>query len=176
MVAGFSTMNISENELKMMVLKACRGIGLPVAQAQEVAAAMAASPWALKQLLTQLAKPILTASFDFSIGLDIKNAHILRDFWACADAAYLASPRVCIRGVSSCDVTEALARYRGVSVVAQGEDLLVMVDERPMLKPARCEVAPDEWQQLETYAALTYVPETDASRLVGAGAGLTDND
>ncbi|HAJ83567.1 MAG TPA: DUF3726 domain-containing protein, partial [Rhodobacteraceae bacterium] len=34
----------------------------------------------------------------------------------------------------------------------------------------------DEWQQLETYAALTYVPETDASRLVGAGAGLTDND
>ena len=164
-------MNISENELKMMVLKACRGIGLPVAQAQEVAAAMAASPWALKQLLTQLAKPILTASFDFSIGLDIKNAHILRDFWACADAAYLASPRV-----SSCDVTEALARYRGVSVVAQGEDLLVMVDERPMLKPARCEVAPDEWQQLETYAALTYVPETDASRLVGAGAGLTDND
>jgi len=60
--------------------------------------------------------------------------------------------------------------------VAQGEDLLVMVDERPMLKPARCEVAPDEWQQLETYAALTYVPETDASRLVGAGAGLTDND
>jgi len=36
-------MNISENELKMMVLKACRGIGLPVAQAQEVAAAMAAS-------------------------------------------------------------------------------------------------------------------------------------
>ena len=96
--------------------------------------------------------------------------------WACADAAYLASPRVCIRGASSCDVTEALARYRGVSVVAQGEDLLVMVDERPMLKPARCEVASDEWQQLETYAALTYVPETDASRLVGAGAGLTDND
>ena len=69
-----------------------------------------------------------------------------------------------------------MSRYRGLSVVAQGEDLLVMVEERPMLQSARYEVDPDEWHQLEIYAELTYVPETDASRLVGAGAGLTDND
>ena len=29
---------------------------------------------------------------------------------------------------------------------------------------------------LNKYAALTYVPETDQSRLDGAGAGLNDND
>tara|TARA_B100000780_G_scaffold147168_1_gene102845 strand:- start:620 stop:1129 length:510 start_codon:yes stop_codon:yes gene_type:complete len=169
-------MNISSNELKMAVLKACRGVGLPIAQAQDVAAAMAPSPWALKQLLTQLAKPMRTASFDFSAGLEVKNAYILRDFWVCVDAAYLAVPWVCLRGVIPCNVTEALAHYGGVSIVMQGADLLVRVEERAMLQPVRCEVDPDEWHELGLYAALTYVPETNASRLVGAGAGLNDND
>jgi len=36
---------------------------------------------------------------------------------------------------------------------------------------------PDElWRQTEMLAARTYVPATAASRLAGAGAGLTDND
>lgn len=32
------------------------------------------------------------------------------------------------------------------------------------------------WAQWQTWAAQTYVPATDQSRLSGAGAGLTDND
>ena len=34
----------------------------------------------------------------------------------------------------------------------------------------------DEWDALERYACLTYVEATEASRLAGAGAGLSDND
>jgi len=37
-------------------------------------------------------------------------------------------------------------------------------------------VADDLWQRASSHAAKTYVPATEASRLKGAGAGLTDND
>lgn len=33
-----------------------------------------------------------------------------------------------------------------------------------------------DWQRLEAWAHKTYAPATDASRVSGAGAGLTDND
>ena len=32
------------------------------------------------------------------------------------------------------------------------------------------------WREIEDLAANTYVQETEQSRLMGAGAGLTDND
>ena len=41
--------------------------------------------------------------------------------------------------------------------------------------PARA-VSASAWKTLETLAGQTYVPESDASRLAGAGAGITDND
>jgi hypothetical protein len=37
-------------------------------------------------------------------------------------------------------------------------------------------VDPDEWRVLEEFAARTYVPATDVSRLRGAGAGILDAD
>ena len=46
----------------------------------------------------------------------------------------------------------------------------------PPLRRSRLTLPDDlaaDWQRL---AARTFVPETDASRLAGAGAGLTDND
>ena len=38
------------------------------------------------------------------------------------------------------------------------------------------EIGDAQWQALTGYAARTYVPETDQSRLRGAGAGDIDND
>lgn len=35
---------------------------------------------------------------------------------------------------------------------------------------------PDSWNRLNSYAHRTYAPATDESRLLGAGAGLSDND
>lgn len=47
----------------------------------------------------------------------------------------------------------------------------------PEAKPLGArEVGQPLWQALEIWAARTYVPATEASRLAGAGAGLTDND
>ena len=40
----------------------------------------------------------------------------------------------------------------------------------------RVEIDDDLWCEAEALAAKTYVPESDDSRLTGAGAGLSDND
>ncbi|WP_107495054.1 DUF3726 domain-containing protein [Thalassobius sp. I31.1] len=41
---------------------------------------------------------------------------------------------------------------------------------------SRATPAPEAWDTLNTYAHKTYAPATEASRLAGAGAGLSDND
>jgi len=41
---------------------------------------------------------------------------------------------------------------------------------------SRSNLTPDLYARLSHYAARTYAPATDASRLAGAGAGLSDND
>ncbi|MEP3344961.1 MAG: DUF3726 domain-containing protein [Litoreibacter sp.] len=40
----------------------------------------------------------------------------------------------------------------------------------------RGNICPDVWGKLNTFAQRTYAPATEASRLLGAGAGATDND
>jgi len=42
--------------------------------------------------------------------------------------------------------------------------------------PNRCKVADDVWNRLEELTYLTYAPATEESRVLGAGAGLSDND
>ena len=46
----------------------------------------------------------------------------------------------------------------------------------PLLKSSRAEISQDIFDALSGYAARTYAPATEESRLAGAGAGLTDND
>jgi hypothetical protein len=42
--------------------------------------------------------------------------------------------------------------------------------------PKRCQVADQVWNRLEELTYLTYAPATEESRVLGAGAGLSDND
>ncbi|MDC0483877.1 hypothetical protein OAN66_00080 [bacterium] len=169
-------MIVSSNELQMLVLKACRGVGVPMGQAQEVAVALAESPQALGALLPHLALPMKSAKFDFSDGLTVQDASLLRDFSACADAAALGVKPVRLCGLAACDLAHALARSRGLSIAAEGADVVFTEQEAVRPQVSRGAVVPEIWQQVASFAALTYVPETDASRLAGAGAGLSDND
>ena len=169
-------MNISSNELQMAVLKACCGIGLPIAQAQDVAAAVAASPQAIPDFLKYLSQPLQGADFDFSDGLEVKNANILRDFAVCADAAIFATSSVVIRDIDKCELIIALAKHRGVMVNTQSNNLRISKGIASELLFERCDIDANDWTAIGQYAALTYVPETDQSRLDGAGAGLSDND
>ena len=169
-------MNVSSNELQMAVLKACRGIGLPIAQAQEVAAAVAASPKAIPDFLKYLSEPWQRADFDFTNGVEVKNANILRDFAVCADAAISGAPSVVIQDIEKSELIIALAKHRGVVVNTQSKDLSITDGTGSKLLFERCEIDANDWTAIGRYAALTYVPETDQSRLDGAGAGLSDND
>ena len=44
------------------------------------------------------------------------------------------------------------------------------------LLPGAVDIADEIWEALSAFAHRTYVPASEASRLKGAGAGLTDND
>ena len=169
-------MNVSSNELQMAVLKACRGIGLPIAQAQDVAAAVAASPKVIPHFLKYLSRPSQKADFDFSDGLEVTNANILRDFAVCADAAIFGTSSVVIRDIDKCELIIALAKHRGVMVNTQSNNLRISKGIASELLFERCDIDANDWTAIGQYAALTYVPETDQSRLDGAGAGLSDND
>lgn len=46
----------------------------------------------------------------------------------------------------------------------------------PLVRGYRATIDPPSAEVLEGFARRTYAPETEASRLSGAGAGLTDND
>ncbi|WP_371169709.1 DUF3726 domain-containing protein [Aliiroseovarius sp. 2305UL8-7] len=50
----------------------------------------------------------------------------------------------------------------------------VIADTQPIMTRARPNA--DAWRALNTFAHRTYAPATEESRLLGAGAGLSDND
>lgn len=59
-------------------------------------------------------------------------------------------------------------------------DRLVITQSAPLTKPAKslCRANPSsqDWDDLNSLAALTYAPATETSRRLGAGDGQTDND
>ena len=123
------------------------------------------------------------------------------DFWAQDGKTIknVISPMVILPFAAS--ASKALAQpvtvaWEGLTVVTDGEKLQVFgIDARLMLSsvdkvtieiggelkaPAaicrRAEVSADNWERLNRYAHLTYAPDTEESRLKGAGAGVSDND
>ena len=83
---------------------------------------------------------------------------------------------------------EILCGYNGLTVKGEEADLLKNYVSSVKIAPSdqkadavikrelRAEVEDTIWDILEHYAHRTYVPASEASRLAGAGAGLTDND
>lgn len=47
---------------------------------------------------------------------------------------------------------------------------------KPYTHASRATLSVDQLKRIECYANLTYAPESEQSRLLGAGAGLSDND
>lgn len=158
-------MEMSANEIEMLVLKAARGGGCPLGLAEDLAVAIGfvdleelsrcpcdsgaveAIPSALDRLVTD------------------GTAQKLR-----ADPALVAG------------YVAAFSRQIGTVAVEDAHDGTVTMapaalppatDPRPL---GRRVLRPDLLAHLQDMAARTLVPETEASRVAGAGAGLTDND
>lgn len=168
----------SANEVAMMVQKACLGAKVPVSQAQLWGRAMAAfgDAESLHSLVQHLSvtptHPEIQATESTVL---FKAVHIPRDFPVACDACNAGVEMVRID--QSMDAAmQCFAKFAAVQL-HEADGVVSVAKATAQNAPAqRLQIADTLWNALNNFAAQTYVPETDASRLGGAGAGLTDND
>lgn len=67
--------------------------------------------------------------------------------------------------------TEAFKPARQIEI-----KLVEQLQGQPFPRERACAISPESWQQALDLSHLTYVPESEESRLAGAGAGTNDND
>lgn len=168
------------NEVAGMVQKAARGAGIPVGQAEDlgrVAAYLAATGTSVQPVTAALQETIdpvdvrwANDAIEVQQGAAALIGPIIRDAFAMGcTTAELA------------DVTHAplVGAFLAENGVAQKWDGATVTLSDTTVLPAKCgpvNIAAADWDIWSSLAARTYVPETEASRLAGAGAGLTDND
>ena len=169
-------MTRSVNEVEMQIQKACRGAGLCVGQAQVIADALVRDIAGLPTLLATLAQGRRVSQLAGTARCIIENADILLDGPAACDALNAGVAQVTLMGLGDDALARALFAGAGAGVEATGTGLVITGPPNRAARPRRVTVAGDLWDQLDQYAHKVYVPETEASRLAGAGAGLTDND
>lgn len=179
-------MKRSMNEINAMVLKAARGAGIPLGHCEDLAAAAA---------YIAATDPAALAVFPDVLAADHSNPAIKTD----ADTMQITCVSIAMSGPMAVDairagfrevtlidaqapiVAFALFATLGTAVTHRfhGTDLVLMkTGQAPAATITHTSVTVSEqlWQKLTDYAAKTYVPTSAASRLAGAGAGLTDND
>ncbi|MFT7105611.1 MAG: hypothetical protein ACJAVT_000125 [Yoonia sp.] len=180
MAAGRVNLMLALNEVGGMVQKAARGAGIPLGQAEDlgrVAVYMAGADGDISAVTAALKeKPANVDICWNSDAVTVASGHvalvgpIIRDAFAMGyDTAVLAD-------LNHAPLVGAFLAESGVALRSDGR-VLTRSDATvlgPRCKPV--EIPAADWAIWGDYAAKTYVPETEASRLAGAGAGLTDND
>ena len=162
-------MRVSRSEFEATVRKAARGADWPAALAEDLsraAGALAATGGAGDELGVNMVegdlRDILAATitaFELSLGGVASTV-------AGASDDLLAGCALC------------LGAEHGVGFDVKGGGAIATISVVPETPVEIVEifVAPDVWDRLQTLAHKSYVPASEASRLAGAGAGLTDND
>lgn len=176
----------SLNEIGGMVMKAARGAGIPLGHCDDMALAAeylaATDPVRLDCIEVALAgphSPVIAVWTDTTLQIDAARAAMAGP--VAVDALRAGYDAVVLKDVDAPRLVLALFAGQGVCVSHSftGADLTVRCDDGPPAVPpmaAAVTVSGHLWTYLGGLAARTYVPATDASRLAGAGAGLTDND
>jgi hypothetical protein len=169
-------MRLSLNEIETTVTKAGLGRGLDFGIAAEVGAA---TGWLCVRGCDGISEAVAVLSAS-----DSPEAIVALLGLSAVDRAVAERSRVGVAECSSPLMLRALAAKVGcgIAVSASEEessprwmvDPAVPAENRCLGEPVL--VAPPGWDQLTEWAALTYVPSSDQSRISGAGAGLTDND
>jgi hypothetical protein len=168
------------NEIGSTVQKAARGAGIPLGQSEDmgrIAIYLAATGGDVSAVTRALQEPAATVDIIWtSDAVSVPSGHaaligaIIRDAFAMGyDTAVLAD-------LDHAPLVGAFLAESGVALKWDGRTLTrsdTTVLE-PVCKPVSIPAA--DWDVWAGYAANTYVPETEASRLAGAGAGLNDND
>lgn len=160
-------LDLSGNEIQALVLKAARGGDVPLGLAEDLAAAAqfldldALTECPCRGEPTQISM-IATAFDQVAAGEGPQKVN--------ADPALIAAYAQMIETHQHCTVD--LTTYEN------GAKITAIEQTRPQVShPLGRRLVPETLaHHLADMAAKTLVPETDASRLGGAGAGLTDND
>jgi hypothetical protein len=180
-------MRRSVNEIQVLVLKAARGAGVPLANAEDLANAVAGSihtrPDVLREVLGTLRGPLVAASLTDGTTL---NGSFALTGPAAIDLLLAGENAVTIKPAPPGNLLAALVkdanRTHGVSLVISKAPSTAtlefsMSDAPPSKRPTGpVDVEDDIWSRLSALAAKTYVPASVASRSLGAGANLDDND
>lgn len=185
-------MILSVNELQGTLLKAARGTGLPLGLAEDLAFSAADiatrdTDQIVSEVLTCLSQAFHPATADLSAqGVIMGQGNLLVGMPSALDLVSAGNGPVLLDGVPKA-LTEALIagrerfESRALWYDWVGPSKIILHAWKhdsftaPM-QPERVEVDPQHWADLQSLAAKTYVPESEASRIAGAGAGLTDND
>lgn len=168
-------MTWSLNETEALCRKAARGAGMPWGLAEEAGRAARwledrgqAGAGALAKLLGRWNAGMTPRDCPVLAGAAMADAGVMPASPVTADP--LTWPFVAmIAGLTG----EALSPTEGVKINPDGSLVLSSA-----MQHLRGRAAPDAAAiaTLESFAARTYAPATEASRLAGAGAGTSDND
>ncbi|MEW9919247.1 hypothetical protein AB2B41_06510 [Marimonas sp. MJW-29] len=173
MAASVWRMKVSANEVMTLATKAARGAGAPPAQAADFGRAAVRhliagrAPQSLTDALAALPEgPILSLPLAFARLME--NA---KDETAEGKIKLDADP----------DLTQSYAEAQPfateTSVQKDALAVRIFLDRPNTAKPvARVDLSDDLAFLMQNLAARILVPESEASRRSGAGAGLTDND
>lgn len=171
MVAGLRGVSWSCTEIAALATKAARGAGAPPLQAARFGQA------AVQHLLQHREVPDLQAALSSLPGGPITTFPRVLDA-ALAQSAHSNSVEI---GVAYSSLLESYAECLAFQVALKDCDgtCLVTVHANMPDAPAiagRISGCDALLVQMEALAERTFVPETEQSRSIGAGAGLTDND
>jgi hypothetical protein len=192
-------MNWSLGEAKALAIKAARGVGLPWGMAEEAGFAVhwlqsygAPGLAALADCLEwHDGKP--TQRYDFCpIGFGTALSDAGRG--VPEDLGRVRHPLLLAPFIAACTPSGMVLRWDGAELVLSEAGLVTTAPRDVLLiDEAACsadravaqvaspetrvpETEADAIQRLTAFAARTYAPATEASRLSGAGAGTSDND
>ena len=180
-------MKRSLTEIAGMALKAARGAGVPLGHAEDFATAVrnlaATSPAELDCVALALAPPHNVATLENDNA--IRNARVAVAGPCAIDLLQCGTPEITLYDVDAPMLLRSMVavanQERDVAIAVRQDGANACLTTATKVEELQSSVAPVDiddkiWASWDSYAANTYVPATEASRLGGAGAGLTDND
>ncbi len=168
------------NEVEGLVKKAARGAGFPTGQAEDlgrVAAYLAGTGASVQPITMTLQEPLSQVDVRWAEGrVEVQRGPAALIGPIIRDAFAMGCTTAVLTDIRHAPLVGAFLAENGVAQKWDGP--IVTRSDTTVLKAAcgPVTIPGHDWQIWLDLAAKTYVAETDASRIAGAGAGLTDND
>lgn len=170
----------SVNELDALVQKAARGAGLPVGHAQDMghlAAYMGVKGKPFNVMLVALQAPLTPLAVVWmKDAINFEQGHPVLIAVATRDAFEAGTRQARFQDDQQMLLVGPLLASAGIKTTINQRTIKVTGTQFDEPAKGPVDIDDDLWDGFADLAAKTYVPATDASRLAGAGASLSDND